>query len=291
MRLHAVLHSRALLVVGLAAAVAVPALTLPRLPEVSPWPVVVGMVPWVVGKYLLCPLRWRVITGAGLSRWWHIRAYAESELLGLFTPGHVGADAWRIRRLTLTGMGTPDAVTSVGVDRLVGAIGLTLFVVFAGATLPARMLLVAAGFAAVLVLGVLVARVVRPDIVTLRRLPTPKRLAQGLLLTALYQLTIAAMLLGALQSTGHQISPLALIAAFGATQFAGAVPGPNGASPREGALVVALVALGVPWTSAAAAVALKAALAWLPALALGGASLVVTRRVLRDRHDAVPLTA
>lgn len=279
-RLQAVLHSRALLVLGLVVAVAVPALTLPRLPHVSPWPVVLGMIPWIIGKYLLCPLRWRVITGAGLSRWWHIRAYAESELLGLFTPGHVGADAWRIRRLTLTGMGAGDAVTSVGVDRLVGAIGLTLFVVFAGAALPTRMLVVAAGFAGLLLVAALIARLVRPDLITIERLPTPKRLAQGLALTAAYQLTIAAMLLGALQSTGHQVSPFALIAAFGATQFAGAVPGPNGASPREGALVVALVALGVPWSSAAAAVALKAALAWLPALALGGVSLLVTRRMM-----------
>ena len=79
-------------------------------------------------------------------------------------------------------------------------------------------------------------------------------------MTALYQLTIAAMLLGTVQATGHDVSPLALLGAFGATQFAGAVPGPNGASPREGALVVALVALGVPWASAMAAVALKAAL-------------------------------
>jgi len=94
------------------------------------------------------------------------------------------------------------------------------------------------------------------------------------------------MLLGALESTGHQLSPFALIAAFGATQFAGAVPGPNGASPREGALVVALVALGVPWSSAAAAVALKAALAWLPALALGGLSLLATRRTLHGRSPA-----
>lgn len=281
-RLQAVLHSRALLVLGLVVAVAVPALTLPRLPHVSPWPVVLGMIPWIIGKYLLCPLRWRVITGAGLSRWWHIRAYAESELLGLFTPGHVGADAWRIRRLTLTGMGAGDAVTSVGVDRLVGAIGLTLFVVFAGAALPTRMLVVAAGFAGLLLVAALIARLVRPDLITIERLPTPKRLAQGLALTAAYQLTIAAMLLGALQSTGHQVSPFALIAAFGATQFAGAVPGPNGASPREGALVVALVALGVPWSSAAAAVALKAALAWLPALALGGVSLLVTRRMMRS---------
>jgi hypothetical protein len=62
---------------------------------------------------------------------------------------------------------------------------------------------------------------------------------------------------------------------------AAAVPGPNGASPRDGALVVALVALGLPWVAAVAAVALKAVLAWLPALALGGVSLLLHRRQLR----------
>ena len=69
------------------------------------------------------------------------------------------------------------------------------------------------------------------------------------------------------------------------------VPGPNGASPRDGALVVALVALGVPVVAAAGAVALKAALAWLPALVLGGASLVLTRRALRAAANQAPVPA
>ena len=59
----------------------------------------------MVGKYVLCPLRWRVLTDAGLNRRWHLRAYAESELLGLLTPGHVGADVWRLHRLTRSGLG------------------------------------------------------------------------------------------------------------------------------------------------------------------------------------------
>lgn len=281
MHLKAVLHSRAVLIVGVCVAVAVPALTLPRLPHVSPWPALIGLVPFVIGKYLLCPLRWRAITDAGLSRRWHIRAYAESELLGLMTPGHVGADVWRMRRLTLTGMPTGDAVTSVGLDRLVGAIGLTVFVVFAGVALPPQLLVIASGVAIAVLVGALVVHLVRPGWLRVRRWPTPRQFAKAFFLTSVYQLTIAAMLLGTLQATGHAVSPVALLGAFGATQFAGALPGPNGASPREGALVVALVALGVPWSSAMAAVALKAALAWLPALALGGVSLLLTRRVLK----------
>lgn len=271
------------MVVGILVALAVPALTLPRLPEVSALPLLLGLLPWVVGKYVLCPLRWRVLTDAGLSRRWHLRAYAESELLGLFTPGHVGADLWRMRRLTTSGLGRADAVASVALDRFVGAIGLAVFVVFAGAALPVRMLLVALGAAALVLGALLVLRAARPDLLPKRPLPGPRPLAHGLLLSAGYQASIAALLLGAVAATGHTLSPLEVLAAFGASQVAGAVPGPHGASPRDGALVVGLVAFGVPWVAAAAAVTLKAALAWLPALLLGGTSLLLTRRELRRR--------
>jgi hypothetical protein len=269
---------------GIVVALAVPALTLPRLPDVSLLPVAVGLAPWVVGKYLLCPLRWRVLTDAGLSRWWHIRAYAESELLGLVTPGHVGADLWRMRRLTTSGLGRADAVASVALDRFVGAIGLAVFVAFAGAALPVRMVLIARGAAAVVLAVLLGLRAVRPDLLPKRPVPRPRELVHGLLLSAGYQATIAALLLGALAATGHTLAPLEVLAAFGASQIAGAVPGPHGASPRDGALVVGLVAMGVPWVAAAAAVALKAAVAWLPALLLGGTSLLLTRRELCRRH-------
>ena len=119
---------------------------------------------------------------------------------------------------------------------------------FAGAALPMRMLLVALG------VGALARRRV------LRRAPGPARPAAhagrcrrrassptALVLSAGYQLSIAALLLGTVAATGHTLSPLAVLGAFGASQLAGAVPGPNGASPRDAALVVALVALGVPW--------------------------------------------
>lgn len=277
-RLRSVLHSRTLLVLGAASAVIVPALTLPRLPHVSFWPVLAGLLPWVVGKYLLCPLRWHAVTDAGLSRRWHVRAYAESELLGLLTPGHVGADVWRLGRLRGAGLATGDAVLSVATDRLVGALGLVLFVAFAGTALPLRMMLVAAAGAALAVAAVLVVRRVRPDLLPSRPLPPRRALVHGLALSAGYQVTIAALLLGTVAATGHIVSPLTLLGAFGASQLAGAVPGPHGASPRDGALVVGLVAAGVPLVAAVAAVSLKAAVAWLPALVLGGPSLVVSRR-------------
>ncbi|MGC4111839.1 MAG: lysylphosphatidylglycerol synthase domain-containing protein [Nocardioides sp.] len=273
-------RSRVVLAAGVVASLVVPMLTVPRLPHVSPWPLLLGLLPWTLGKYLLCPLRWRALTPASLSRRWHLRAYAESELLGLFTPGHVGADLWRVHRLTRSGLARGDAVASVGADRLVGAIGLVAFVAFAGAALPVRMALLTLAATVLALLAALVVHVVRPDLLA-GRLPRPSRLAHGLVLSAGYQLSIAALLMGAVAATGHHLGPLALMGAFGASQVAGAVPGPNGASPRDGALVVALVGLGVPWSAALAAVTIKAAIAWLPALTLGGASLLLTRRALR----------
>lgn len=277
---RALVRSKTMLVAGVLVSVAVPILTLPRLPAVTLWPVLLGLLPWVIGKYVLCPLRWRVLTGSVLTRRWHLRAYAESELIGLLTPGHVGADVWRVARLHGTGMGHGDAVLSVGVDRFVGALGLIAFVAFAGTTLPARMLLVAVSLGAAAILTVIVVRRLRPGLLPRRALPGPRQLAHGLVLSLGYQLSIAGLLLGTVAATGHDLSPWAALGAFGASQLAGAVPGPNGASPRDAALVVALAALGVPWGAAAVAVALKASLAWLPALALGGVSLLLLRRAV-----------
>ena len=276
--LRAVVHSRIVLCLGVLVAVAVPVWTMPHLPGVTLWPALLGLVPWVVGKYLLCPLRWRALTPAGLSRRWHLRAYAESELLGLLTPGHVGADLWRLRRLTHADVPRADAVSSVALDRFVGAVAVAAFVAFAGTALPTRMILVLLGVGVAVGVGLLVARKVRPGLVPRLPRPTPRQLALGLLLSALYQLSIAGFLLGTLAATGHSLPPLAVLGAFGASQLAGAVPGPNGASPREGALVLGLAALGVPWIAAAAAVTLKAVLAWLPALTIGGVSVLLTRR-------------
>ena len=265
-------------------ALAVPLVTLPALPQLSWWPALLGLLPWVIGKYVLCPLRWHALSTSGRSRRWHLRAYAEAELCGLLTPGHIGADAWRVRRLTRVGMSTPDAVAEAGLDRFVGAIGLAAFVAFSATALPLRMLLVALGVAAVAVLvGVLVG-LRRPDLVPTRRLPSRRAFAFGVLLSVGYQLSICLLLLGTVAATGHTLGPLALLGAFGASQLAGAVPGPQGASPRDGALVLALAGLGLPWQAALGAVALKALLAWLPALLLGGVSLLLLRRFADHLH-------
>jgi hypothetical protein len=276
-RLSRILHNRPLQVAALVVAVSVSLWSFDRVPHASWQPALLGLVPWVIGKYVLCPLRWHALSVSGRSRRWHLRAYAESELIGLATPAHVGADLWRMRRLQSCGMSRSCSLAEVGLDRLVGAIGLTVFVVVAGASLPPRLLVAAAGLAAVAVSVGLVVHRKRPGLLAARPLPPPRVLVKGVLISMAYQLSIIGMLVGTLAAMGAEVHPLALLGVFGASQVAGIIPGVNGASPREGALVVGLASLGVTWPAAIGAVALTAVLAWLPALLLGGASLGMRR--------------
>jgi hypothetical protein len=150
---------------------------------------------------------------------------------------------------------------------------------------------VAVGVAVLAVLTVFVVRRVRPDWLPRGPLPPWRQVAKALALSAGYQLSIAALLMGTVDATGHDLSPLAVLGAFGASQLAAVVPGPNGASPRDGALAAALVTLGLPWPAAIAAVSIKAAVAWLPAIGFGGASLLLARRALRRSGPDAALPA
>jgi len=263
--------------VGVVIALLASVWSMDRVPGASWQPALLGLIPWVVGKYVLCPLRWHALSVSGRTRRWHIRAYAESELLGLVSPAHVGADLWRLHRLQRTGLSRPCAAAEVGLDRMVGAVGLTVFVLVAGATLPPQLLIAAAGIAAVILVGGLVVHRLRPGLLAARPLPPPRVLVKGVLISMGYQLTIMGLLIGNVAAMGETVDPLALLGVFGASQVAGIIPGVHGASPREGALVVGLASLGVTWTAALGAVALTAVLAWLPALLLGGASLALRR--------------
>jgi hypothetical protein len=280
---------RAFAIVSVLVAVAVPVFTLREVPRFTVWPVLLGLVPFVIGKYVLCPLRWHAVSVSGRDRRWHLRVHAESELLGMLTPGHVGGDMWRMRQLTKQGMPKMLAATDVGLDRFVGAVGLTLFVGLAAAALPLRMLLVAGGAAGLTFVVALVVKRIKPQWVPDRRMPSPGRLALAVVLTIAYQASIVLLLLATINATGHTVNPFGLIGAFGASQLAGAVPGPQGASPRDAALVVALAALGVPWAVALGAVTLKATLAWGPALLLGGGFLWLgvraAKRVVEHVHE------
>jgi len=175
-------------------------------------------------------------------------------------------------------MHVPTAVAEVGLDRLIGAFGLAIFVGVAGTAMPTRIILAALGLAAVAIVVGLILHKVRPELIPRRELPKPRHVAHGVVLSLGYQLTIGVLLFFMVAATGTVLSPIALLGAFGASQIAGVVPGPNGASPRDGALVMALMGLGVSWQAALGAVTLMASIAWLPALLLGGASLLVARR-------------
>ena len=271
-------RTRAFQAALLVVAVAVPVLTLPSLPQLLWLPALLGLAPWVVGKYVLCPLRWHAISASGRSRRWHLRVYAESELLGMLSPAHAGADLWRVHRLHANAdMDRPAAFAEVALDRLIGAVALTAFVLLAGATLPRQVMLAAMGIAAVVLTVAVVVRRHRPTLFAGRPRPARGALIHGFVLSLGYQLTVMCLLLGGLAATGHTVAPLALLGVFGASQVAGIVPGVHGAGPREGALVAGLVALGVPFRDALGAVSITAVVAWLPALLIGGGCLLAGR--------------
>lgn len=269
--------TRWLVVAALAVGIGVSSWSMHRVPGASWQPAVVGLLPWVIGKYVLCPLRWHALSVSGRNRRWHLRAYAESELFGIVSPAHVGADLWRLHRLERVGLSRPCAAAEVGLDRLVGALGLTVFVVVSGATLPSAVLVAALAIALVLVLAGLAMHRWRPGLLAGRPRPPWRVVAKGVLISMAYQVTIMGLLVGNVAAMGEQVSPVALLGVFGASQVAGIIPGVHGASAREGALVVGLASLGVTWDAALGAVALTAVLAWVPALLIGGACLLVRR--------------
>jgi hypothetical protein len=268
-------------VAGVLVAVVVTLWSFDKVPNPSWQPALLGLAPWIVGKYILCPLRWHSLSTSGRTRRWHLRVYAESELLGLASPAHLGADLWRMHRLQKgAAMARPCAVAEVALDRLVGALGLTAFVLISGASLPPQLLVAAVGIAlGVLVVALLIHRR-RPGLLAARPMPAPRVVIKGALLSIGYQLTIMGLLIGTVSSMGEQLHPMALLGVFGASQAAGIVPGVNGASAREGALVVGIASLGITWQAAVGAVALTATLAWMPALFLGGGSFAIRRMLL-----------
>jgi hypothetical protein len=269
--------ARWLMAAGVLVAVVVSVWSMHRVPHASWQPALLGLAPWVVGKYLLCPLRWHALSCSGRNRRWHLRVYAESELLGLVSPGHLGADLWRMHLLQKVGMNRPSALAEVALDRLIGALGLTVFVIASGAALPIRVVAAAVGLTAGVLIVLRVVRKFRPGIFAGRPMPPLPVVLRGVAISIAYQLTIMGMLIGTVAAMGEVVHPLALLGVFGASQVAGILPGINGASPREGALVVGLASVGVTWQAALGAVALTALLAWIPALLIGGAAFLVRR--------------
>ena len=263
---------------GLAAAV----VTWMRLPHMRVEPALVGLACWTVGNYVICPLRWQSVSTRGRSLGWYARVFAEGELLGMLTPQHAGADLWRIKQLVSSGADKGAAVVEIAADRLAGGVMIVILGVIAGMSIPARWWPVAGAAAAVVAAVVwFTRRLWHPRIAHVQK-PKGWAFVRSAAISALYQLGYLGFVLGLVGAVGHQVDPLGTISVLGLSQAAGLLPGIHGAGPKEGAMAGGLVALGLPLTAAVSAVALGAALTWVPAVVVGGGGLAV--RGLRRRH-------
>lgn len=283
---HGFVTSRAVRGVALVLVVAVAAFSFEHVPSIDVGPVLYGLVPWTLGTYLLCPLRWHSISGSGRGRRWHLRVYAESELLGLLTPAHSGADLWRVRRLRDTGLVRRAAVAEVGIDRGLAGAGLLAFTALSGGGLPPEVLGPVVGVLAVVAGAFVVRR--RRGRTGARPLPAPRTLLAGVALSLGYQVAMFGLVVGCSRAVGLGVGLLTLLGAFGAAQVASLLPGMHGCSAREGAFIAGLVASGTSLSGAVGLVSVITVAAWVPALALGGGSLLL-RRLLRPVVTAVPV--
>jgi hypothetical protein len=277
-RIARVLHSKWCTGFAVLVALGIAASSWTMAPHAALFPAFAGLAAWTVGNYLLVPLRWHKLSASGQSRRWHLRVYAEAEVLGLLSPAHAGTDLWRVHMLRSVGMDRANAVVDVAADRLVGGIGIVVVALLGGATLPPQLLIaVVAGAAVVLGVGLLVRRA-RPALVAV---PPRRALARGVLMSLVYQACAIGLLMGTVAAVGHTIAPIDMLGVVGASQVAAMIPGVHGAGPKEGALAAGLVAAGVPLTAAIGAISLAATLAWLPALTLGGLSHFARKRAAR----------
>src|SRR5688572_26269240 len=121
-RIGRIVHSRWCTVFAVLVAVGIAIKSWTSAPHAALLPAFVGLGCWTIGNYLLVPLRWRSLSASGQSRKWHLRVYAEAEVLGLLSPAHAGTDLWRIHMLRTVGMDRTSAVLDVAADRLVGGL-------------------------------------------------------------------------------------------------------------------------------------------------------------------------
>jgi hypothetical protein len=269
---------------------AIAAINLARVPHASLTPLLFGLLPWVVGTFVLCPLRWHQVTASGASRRWLMRVYAEGELIGMMTPAHAGADLWRAHQLRKRGMETAPAYADVAVDRIVAGMATLVFIVAAGVTVPLDDALPAIIASPFVLIAALIVRRRHPNLFPNRPLPSPMRVVRGVGLGLVYQLSFLALLLGSVNALGQTVAPLPLLAVVGASRIAGVLPGMHGAGPREGALVAGLVALGLPLHTALGATSLASVVVWAPALLLGGGCLAARRLPARRTREVATVS-
>jgi uncharacterized membrane protein YbhN (UPF0104 family) len=274
-RVSKVVHSKWCTVVAILVALVIAAGSWTAAPHAALLPMLAGLACWTIGNYVLVPLRWHRLSSSGQKRMWHVRVYAEGEVLGLLSPAHAGTDLWRVHMLRTVGMDRASAVVDVAADRLVGGIGIMAVAVLGGATLPFWVLALCIGGAALILTAGLLVRRARPSLVAL---PRGRTLARAVLMSCFYQGCAIGLLIGTVAAVGHSVAPMDMLGIVGASQVAALIPGVHGAGPKEGALAAGLVALGVPLTAAVGAISLAATLAWVPALLFGGISHLARRR-------------
>ncbi len=243
-------------------------------------PAALGLSAWTLANYLGIALRWRSVSGRGLGARWYVRVFAEGELLGLLTPQHSGALYWRARQLRRAGADTSGALCELSVDRACSASTVLLALLVGGAALPGVMRLAAYGIVAASVLVVWASR--RR---WLHRVPTLDRrtAVRWFGYSVLFQVGYAAFMIDMVRAVGLATSWTSVVGLLSAAQVASVLPGIHGAGPKEGVLAGGLVATGASHASALGLVGLVSAVAWVPALLLGGSGLAL-RALGRARH-------
>lgn len=274
-RVSRVMHSKWVMGGAVVFAIVVAASSWHMAPNAALGPMIAGLASWTIGNYLLVPLRWHSLSNSGQNRRWHLRVYAEGEILGLLSPAHAGTDIWRVHMLRTVGMDRSNAVVDVASDRLVGGLGIVAVAVVGGATLPWQLVVACTAGAAVILGVALLVRRKRPALVPL---PPRRTLVRGIVISLVYQACAIGLLIGTVAAVGHSVAPMDMLGLVGASQVAALIPGVHGAGPKEGALAAGLVASGVPLSAAIGAIALAGTLAWVPALLFGGLCHLQRRR-------------
>ncbi|MEU4295293.1 hypothetical protein AB0E63_44335, partial [Kribbella sp. NPDC026596] len=65
---------RGVRIAALLAAVGLSLWNVERVPHTALLPAAAGLLPFAIGKYVLCPMRWHAISTSGRPRRWHLRA-------------------------------------------------------------------------------------------------------------------------------------------------------------------------------------------------------------------------